>query len=227
MYKEVLMSFSNWLETHITLHESDNRQEEKANAITHLIGAILSLGACIWVLTRISSLSKPSMAAGAMVFVLSMFLLYSASSLYHYLPKGNAKRLCRVFDHANIYILIAGTYTPMLLYVNSSIANTILLLVWGITIVGIIFTLVFWGRFGIIHVMIYLLMGWMIVLFWGDIIPYLPSGLLTWILAGGMFYTVGVVFYAMKRLPYSHAIWHMFVLGGTACHFLGFVIHLL
>ncbi|MCF7933799.1 MAG: hemolysin III family protein [Spirochaetia bacterium] len=221
------MSWMNWIETHITLHELDNTREEPANAATHLLGALLSLAACIWTLMVLPSFQSTALALGFIIYVLSMLLLYSASALYHHLPRGNAKRICRVLDHANIYILIAGTYTPILLYINSPVTRMILLLVWAITAAGITFTLIFWGRYGVIHVVLYLLMGWMIVFFWNDIVPFIPEALIFWVIAGGLTYTLGVIFYALKRLPFAHAVWHLFVLGGSACFFIGFLQHLL
>lgn len=221
------MSFTVWLESHITLHNQESAAEERANALTHLAGAVLSLVAGIWVISRIREIARPSLIIGALIFTVSMLLLYSASSLYHYLPRNNWKRICRILDHSNIYILIAGTYTPLLLYIDTPVCRMLLLLVWGITVFGIVFTLVFWGRLGVIHVLLYLAMGWMMVFFRNDIIPYIPEGLLFWIIAGGLTYTLGVVFYAMKKLPYHHAIWHVFVLGGSMSFFIGFARYLL
>ncbi|WP_020613868.1 PAQR family membrane homeostasis protein TrhA [Sediminispirochaeta bajacaliforniensis] len=216
------MSVNSWLEQHITLHDHDNRREETANALTHFLGAILSVGAIIWIFLRIPYFSRRSMITGAFVYVVSMFVLYTASGLYHALPKNNLKRICRILDHANIYFLIAGTYTPIFIFLNSRIGWILLASVWIISALGVLFTLVFWGRYGALHVVFYLAMGWMIVFFWKDIIPFLPSGLTSWILAGGITYSAGVIFYAMKKLPYYHAIWHLFVLGGSILFFIGF-----
>lgn len=219
------MNIPNWIETHITLHNHDNKREELANALTHALGAVLSAGACIYILSNRNQLTKPGLLAGFIVYALSMLLLYTASSLYHFLPKNNWKRVCRILDHSNIYILIAGTYTPMLAYIHSPMTDLLLLLVWGITALGIIFTIRFWGKYGILHVLLYLAMGWMVVFFWGDIVPNIPSGLINWIIAGGITYSAGTIFYAIKKIPYYHAIWHIFVLGGSACFFAGFAIH--
>ncbi|MGM0432492.1 MAG: PAQR family membrane homeostasis protein TrhA [Spirochaetota bacterium] len=221
------MAHKNWIEKHITLHEYDNPKEEQANAWTHLIGVILSLAAFIYMIGISGRISNDKLAAGMVIYTLSMLLLYGASSLYHYLPRNTMKRICRVLDHSNIYILIAGTYTPILLFIGSQTAGELLVTVWLITLAGILFTLVFWGRMAVVHVLLYLAMGWLIVFFWGDIVPFLPEGLLFWILAGGITYTVGVGFYAAKRLPYYHAVWHLFVLGGSAFFFTGFAIHLI
>jgi len=219
--------FIDWINRHITLHEHDSPKEEAANAATHGIGAVLAAAAFIISLILFRKTQPQSLAWGMVIFTFSMVLLYTASSLYHLLPRNVWKRLCRILDHSNIYILIAGTYTPILLAVNTERSRGILLLVWGIAAAGIVFTLLFWGRWGAVHVLLYLLMGWMIVFFWDEIVPFLTRGLLMWILAGGITYTLGVIFYASKRLPYYHAVWHVFVLGGSACFYAGFVLHLL
>jgi hemolysin III len=216
------MTIQTWLEKHISLHEHDDSKEEKANSLTHLIGAILSLGAFVWILLNAGSFSRPAMSAAAIVYALSMLLLYSASSLYHALPRNNWKRVCRILDHSNIYFLIAGTYTPVFVYLNSPVGRTLVALVWGIAALGVIFTLVFWGKLKPLHVVFYLAMGWMIVFFWSDIIPYMPEGLIYWVIAGGLTYSLGVIFYAMKKLPFYHAVWHLFVLGGSILFFIGF-----
>lgn len=216
------MSIVRWLETHITLHEHDDSREEKANSLTHLVGAVLSACALVWVLFRLPGMSRPGLGAGALVYVLSMLLLYSASSLYHALPRNNWKRVCRILDHSNIYFLIAGTYTPVFMFLGSGTGRSLLLTVWAIAALGVVFTLVFWGRYGVLHVLLYLAMGWMIVFFGRDIIPLLPEGLMPWIIAGGVTYSAGTIFYAMKKLPFYHAVWHLFVLAGSILFFIGF-----
>ncbi len=220
------MSITTWIDSHITLHDFDNLKEERANAATHFVGILLAIGAIIWVLRIGGGLSSPRLATGLIVYALSMLLLYSASTLYHFLPRNTLKKFCRILDHANIYFLIAGTYTPILLYIDSSPALLMLFLLWCITIVGTTLTIIFWGKFKVLHVLLYIVMGWSLVFFWKDIIPFIPKGLFAWILAGGITYTVGTIFYAIKKMPYYHAVWHLFVLGGTACHFIGFTLFL-
>lgn len=215
-----------WLERHITLHSHDDPRAERENYLTHLAGTVLAVIAFIIILTRLSSLTSTSFKVGLVIWGLTMILLYGASSLYHYLPHGDAKRLCRILDHSNIYFLIAGTYTPMLLYVDSPKALFILALVWGIAFVGIMFTLLFWGKMGALHVALYIGMGWLIVFFWGDIAPYIPQGVIHWVFAAGITYTVGVIFYANKRIPHYHAIWHLFCIGGSALFFIGYMLNL-
>jgi hemolysin III len=221
------MSLVNWIDEHITLHDYDDTTEEHANAATHALGIVLSLAALIQTLAVIGSMEQRSFAAGMLIYAGAMLLLYTASTLYHLLPRGVGKKICRVLDHSNIYILIAGTYTPILVYIDSPQSRLILLLVWAVAASGITFTLIFWNRYKIVHILLYLFMGWMIVFFWEQIIPNIPQGLITWILAGGISYTVGVGFYAMKRLPFYHAVWHLFVLGGSICFYIGFFKYLI
>ena len=132
-----------------------------------------------------------------------------------------------VWDSVAIYALIAGTYTPILLYVGTPVAVRLTLVMWVIALLGVGFTLFFWGRLKPLHTILYLLMGWMIVLFWSDVVPFLPSSLLPFLIAGGLTYSIGVVFYAMKKLPHYHAIWHLFVLAGSLFFYLGICSQLL
>jgi len=212
----------NWLERHITLHNYDDAQAEQANYLTHAVGAVMAFFALIVILCRNKYLSNQHLKVGMVVYGCSMLLLYTASAFYHKLPKCDAKRVCRILDHTNIYVLIAGTYTPILTYVDTPLAMNILKLVWLMVLIGMTFTLVFWGKLKALHVVLYLLMGWLIVFFWKDIIPFLPAGLITYILAAGIVYSLGVIFYANKKIPHYHAIWHLFCIGGSMLFYLGF-----
>ena len=216
-----------WLKRKIELPFLEHPESEKENTWTHLIGVLFSLISLFYIILKLSIIETLPIKIGLLIYCLTMILLYSASTLYHYLPIGDAKRFFRVLDHSNIYLLIAGTYTPVLLYVNSSKANLVCILIWIIALFGIIFSLFFLGRLKPLHSFLYVLMGWFIVFFWNDIVTQLPSGLLAFILYGGIFYTVGVVFYSLKKLPHFHAIWHIFVLAGTIFHFVGFAKYLM
>ena len=211
----------NWLEKHITLVSYSDPKDEKLNAWTHLAGAVLSMAGLMYVIISLPSYGTTALKAGLLIFALSNLLLYTASGFYHYLEPGNLKRIARILDHSNIYFLIAGTYTPLLLYVGSPICRALTVFMWIVALLGVGFTLVFWGRVKPLHPILYLLMGWTIVFFWGDVIPYLPAGLLWYLVAGGLFYSVGVIFYACKKLPHYHAIWHLFVLAGSVCFYTG------
>lgn len=217
----LILSCMNWLEKHITLQNYDDRRAELENAWTHFAGAALALIGFVLILIRLPEAKSSALKAGLIIFALSNILLYTASGFYHFLKPGNAKRICRILDHSNIYFLIAGTYTPILLYVDTPETMMLTVLIWVIAFLGIGFTLVFWGRLKPLHPILYILMGWIIVFFWGDIVPYVPSALMPYLIGGGVTYTVGVLFYAMKKLPHYHAIWHLFVLAGSIWFYVG------
>lgn len=215
-----------WLQKHISLHQYDDSIAEGENALTHGVGSVLSLMFIITVLVLKESFQSPKTALGMGIYGLTLLILYSSSTMYHMLPRNDLKRVFRLLDHANIYVLIAGTYTPIMLYIDSPRSITILAIVWLVALSGILFSVVFWGRLKPLHVVLYLAMGWMIVLFWNDIVPHLPSGLLGWVIAAGVTYSIGVVFYASKRMPHHHAIWHLFCIVASALFCLGFLQHL-
>jgi hemolysin III len=215
-----------WLQRHIGLHTYDNPISEKENALTHAVGAVLALSFIMVVWLSRGDFRSAMTALGMGIYGLSLLILYSSSTAYHFLPRNDLKRIFRLLDHANIYILIAGTYTPIMLYIDSKRSMAILVIVWLVALSGILFSLVFWGRLKPLHVVFYLAMGWMIVLFWNDIVPHLPAGLLGWVIAAGVTYSLGVVFYANKRIPHYHAIWHLFCIAGSALFCIGFLEHL-
>lgn len=221
-----MSNFNNWLEKHITLHTYDNNKEELANAITHLLGALLSLVGMIFLINRGLRSGDTAKLTGLIVFATSMLLLYTASGLYHLVKPSNLKRIMRILDHSNIYFLIAGTYTPILIAVGTTLSFAFIGVVWGIAFLGIAFTLIFWDRFKAFHVLLYILMGWLIVFIWQPVTAVIPAGFLKWILAGGITYTVGTLFYAMKKLPFYHAVWHLFVLGGSIFFFIGIFLYI-
>lgn len=216
----------NWLEQHITLQNYDDRKAERENAFTHFAGSILSLIGFIYILMSLDSMKDNAVRAGMIVFGLTNILLYTASGFYHWLPVSNAKRICRILDHSNIYFLIAGTYTPLLLYVGTSVTFFLTFFMWAIALLGVGFTLFFWGRLKPLHPVLYLVMGWMIVFFWPSVIPYLPQGVIKYLVTGGVIYSAGVIFYAMKKLPHYHAIWHLFVLAGSIVFYVGLCVNL-
>jgi hemolysin III len=220
-------SFTRWLESHITLHNYDDARDEKLNSLTHVVGALLSVLALVAIFIKFPQIPSTAMRVGLVIWALTMILLYSASALYHALPHSNAKRVCRVLDHSNIYFLIAGTYTPMMLFVGTRTAHLVLALVWLLAVVGIILTLIFWGRYGAIHVGLYILMGWIVVFFARSLFPHMPSSLIKWVIAAGVTYTAGVIFYANKKIPHYHAIWHLFCIGGSALFFFGYWFNLI
>ena len=216
--------FRNWIDTNISLHTHDNAKEEKLNSLTHAAGAAAGLAGLIIMI--IHGAGSPVLG-GAVIFCITMIMMFTGSALYHFARPSTAKRLLRIFDHSNIYFLIAGTYTPFCFKMASPAGSSILIIIWSLVAAGIAFTLVFWGKLKPLHVVFYLAMGWMIVLFWKDFTSAFPESVIGWILAGGIFYTAGIIFYASKKLPHYHAIWHLFVVGGCACFYLGIFLHLL
>ncbi|MDY2816723.1 MAG: hemolysin III family protein [Bullifex sp.] len=211
----------NWLEKHITLQNYDDPRAERENAYTHFFGSFLSIIGLVLVVMKFTPSTPAALKAGFIIFALSNLLLYTASGLYHFLPRGNAKRVCRILDHSNIYFLIAGTYTPLLLYVGSPKCLALTAFMWAVAALGICFTLVFWGRLKPLHPILYLLMGWCIVLFWNDVTPFVPKALIGYLIGGGVTYSIGVIFYAIKKIPHYHAIWHLFVLAGSIWFYIG------
>lgn len=216
-----------WLERNISLPILLHPEAEKENSISHAIAAILAAIGLIYILINLKNVDNPNLKLGLVIFALSNLLLYFASALYHGLPKNNAKRFCRILDHSNIYFLIAGTYTPLLLYVNSEKTLKMFYFLWAIAILGVAFTLIFWGRLKPLHVVLYLVMGWLLVFFWNDIVPNLPDGFFTYIITGGVLYTLGVIFYGFKKIPHGHLIWHIFCVAASITFYIGIIKYLL
>ncbi len=194
--------------------------EEIASAVTHGLGALASAVAGAVLITLAALGTGPWHVVGASVFVGSLVLLYTASTLYHAVPGGRAKRWLQVFDHAAIYVLIAGTYTPFLLAgLRGSWGWALFGVIWALAVAGVVFKLFFTGRFRLASTLLYLGMGWLVVVAVRPMVEALPVATLLWLAAGGLAYTAGTVFYMSRRIPYAHAVWHLFVLGGSACHF--------
>ena len=194
--------------------------EEVASAITHGLGAVLSIGAGA-VLVTLAALSGDAWTVtGASVFAGALVLLYTASTLYHAIPHERAKRRLKTVDHCAIYVLIAGTYTPFLLGGMRGDTGWILFgVIWALALGGVVFKLFYTGRFNILSTLVYVAMGWLIVFAAGSMRAALPAETVGWLVAGGLAYTAGTVFYLNTRLRFAHAIWHLFVLGGSVCHF--------
>jgi len=194
--------------------------EEIANSATHGAGLLaFAIGLPILVGTA-AERGDALQVVGCSVFASCLVLLYLASTIYHALPPSRAKRLFRLFDHIAIYLVIAGSYTPFLLGVlRGAFGWTLCAVVWGLAALGILHKLLLGMRFPHVSTAFYLGMGWLAVVAVGPIARELPASALAWIAAGGLLYTVGVVFFAWERLRYAHVVWHLFVLAGSACHF--------
>ncbi|MFZ2491354.1 MAG: hemolysin III family protein [Thermoanaerobaculia bacterium] len=193
---------------------------ERFNAISHLVGASLALvGAAVLIPVAVVWGDARRTTAAA-IYAAMLCLLYLSSTLYHSL-KGRAKDIFRVFDHCAIYLLIAGTYTPLaLVTLRGPVGWTLFAIVWGLAVAGIAKDVFLHGRFRVISVVLYLVMGWLVIAAFEPLKAALPFAGLAWLVAGGIVYTLGVIFYAMsKKVPHSHGVWHLCVLGGSACHY--------
>ena len=200
---------------------TQSRGEEIANSVSHGVGLLAALAATpVLVLSAVRH-GGAARIAGASVFAAAMVLLYLTSTLYHALPRNRAKRVFQVLDHAAIFLMIAGTYTPITLGVlRGTWGWTLFGLVWSLAIAGVALTAGGGVRYPKLTTSLYLAMGWLILIAVKPLWLRMPSEGLFWLSAGGIAYTVGVVFYAAKRVRYSHFIWHLFVITGTSCHYI-------
>jgi hemolysin III len=202
--------------------------EEIANSITHGIGAALATAALTILVVFAALKGDTWRVVSFAIYGGSLVLMYTSSTLYHSITNIKAKRYFRIMDHSSIFVLIAGTYTPITLLALRSTGWgwTIFGLIWGMAILGILFKLMFYGKLEKLSVVFYILMGWLAVVAIKPMLANLPTGLLIWIALGGISYTLGIIFYAWTKMPYSHSIWHLFVLGGSVCHFFGILLYL-
>lgn len=200
-------------------HVADIR-EEIASALTHGLGAVTALGASAVLITLAAIYGDGWQLASAIVFGIALLLLYTASTLYHAIQHPVAKGRLKIFDHCAIYILIAGTYTPFtLIGLRGPWGWGLFTAIWALAVFGVIFKLFYTGRFKKLSTAIYIAMGWLVIVAIKPMWASLDGWTLGWLFAGGVFYTLGTVFYHREQLPYSHAIWHLFVIAGSVCHF--------
>jgi len=203
-------------------HTAYSLREEIANAVTHGIGMVLGIVGLVLLLLKSLEMDADALTITSMsIYGGSMIVLFLASTLYHSIPHQSAKRALKTFDHCAIYLLIAGSYTPFLLVsLRTPLAIGLMIVIWSIALVGIVMKLAFVYRFKRLSLITYLLMGWLSLVVIYQLALNLDVGGLTLLAAGGIIYSLGVVFYVAKRIPFNHAIWHGFVLAGCACHFL-------
>lgn len=194
--------------------------EEKWNVITHGFGFVLAVLGAFVLLETIQGSARSYIRISTIIYAVSQIFLYFSSTYYHWAAIGSRKEMLRKMDHIAIYISIAGTYTPMcLLMLQDSNGWTILYAVWGIAFFGMIWKLFFTGRYEAFSSILYLLMGWLIVLDLESVQIFFTNTMIYWLIAGGVFFTVGIVFYAWNKLYFNHVVWHLFVLGGSMSHF--------
>jgi hemolysin III len=202
--------------------------DEVANCVTHGVGLALSVAGFVALVALAWARGDAWHVGSCAVYGASLVALYLASTLYHGARSPRAKRVLQVLDHCGIYLLIAGTYTPFtLVTLRGPWGWTLFGLVWGLSLAGIIFRLVFGGRYRPAAVASYVALGWLCVIAVKPILALVPAGALAWIAAGGLAYTTGVFFFAARRVPHHHAIWHLFVLGGSCCHYVAVLLYVL
>ncbi|MGD0277062.1 MAG: hemolysin III family protein [Syntrophales bacterium] len=202
--------------------------EEIANSITHGVGALMSV-ACLTLLVVFASFyGTASHVVGCTIFGSTMVLLYTASTLYHSLQIPRIKSIFKVIDHACVYLLIAGSYTPFaLVTLKGGWGYTILIMIWALAVLCIVFKIFSTHRFKSVTLISYVFMGWLVVAAIKPLIEHLPVGGLILLMSGGMAYTLGLIFYTWKKLPYSHTVWHLFVLCGSICHFFAVLFYVI
>jgi hemolysin III len=194
--------------------------EDIANGITHGIAAALSIAGMSLLVTLAALKGDPWRIVALSIYGGTLVALYLTSTLYHSIRYPGVRRIFRRLDHAVIYLLIAGTYTPFTLVLCRGDWGWLLFgLTWGIALLGVIMTAFFMGRFEALSIVLYVALGWMAVFFLKPVIQSVPLTAIIWMAVGGLFYTVGLAFYAWERLPFNHAIWHLFVVAGSVAHF--------
>ena len=201
--------------------------EEIIHSITHGIGAGLSIVGLTLLVVRAVLYGNVYQIVSFGIYGATLIILYLASTLYHGFQHPRVKQIFKVMDHAAIYLLIAGTYTPFLLVgLQGTWGWTLLVIIWGLAILGVSFKVLFIHRFQKLSVLTYILMGWLSVVMLKELLVNIPLGGLIWLAVGGVVYTVGVIFYALHKVPYMHVVWHVFVLGGSICHFFAVLLYL-
>jgi hemolysin III len=201
--------------------------EEIANSITHGIGAGLSIAALVILVVLASKRGDAWRIVSFSIYGATLILLYLSSTLYHSFVNPKIKNIFRILDHSTIYLLIAGSYTPITLtFMRGAWGWTLFGIVWGIAIGGITVTILLLDKLKALLVLSYVAMGLVIIIAFKPMIQMVPKGMIIWLFIGGACYILGIVFYLWKKLPYHHPIWHLFVMGGSISHFLGILFYL-
>ena len=203
-------------------------KEEQLNVISHAIGLVLSIIALVFLVVYSVKYGTATHVVSFSIYGTSLIVLYSASTFYHYSKSPKLRSRLNIFDHAAIYVLIAGTYTPFTLVVLKGwVGWTIFGVSWGLAIIGIALKLFYTGKYDKISTIAYVLMGWLIIIAIKPLIDNFSFNGLMWILFGGIFYTVGALLFMMRSLKFNHAIFHIFVLLGSFCHFMAVFYYVL
>jgi hemolysin III len=205
-----------------------SKEEEIANSITHGIGAVLSIAALVILIVFSALYGNAWHIVSFTIYGASMFILYMSSTLVHSFPEGKAKDIFEIFDHSSIYFYIAGTYTPFLLVViKGPLGWSIFGIVWGLAIAGTVFKCFFAKKYLLTSTLLYVVMGWMIVFAWKPLVNNLAPVGLMYLIIGGLLYTFGAVFYVWRGFRFHHAVWHLFVIAGSAALFFCILFYVL
>ena len=200
--------------------------EEIFNSISHGVGVGLSIAALVLLIVFGSLKGGGYPLAAGLVYGISLIILYSMSMVYHIVQNKKGKAVMRIFDHCSIFVLIAGTYTPYLLItLNKALGGTMFGIIWGMAVMGIIMNSINLEKFKKFSLACYIVMGWAIIFTIKPIINNIPPMGVMLLILGGIIYTVGVIFYIMKKYKYMHSVWHLFVLGGSVCHYLSILLY--
>jgi len=204
------------------------KREEIAHAITHGIGALLSIAALVLLIVLASIKGGPILIVSVTIFGATMLFMYTSSTIVHSLPISKWKNIFLIIDHASIYLFIAGTYTPFVLtQLPGTIGWTLFGIVWGIALIGIVLKLFFVKKFIILSTLTYILMGWLIVIAWKPLTDVFHHNGILLLVSGGIIYTVGAIFYVWRKIPYHHVIWHLFVIAGSCLHFFAVLLYVI
>jgi len=195
--------------------------EERWNTVTHILGILFGLVSIPILIMNACDKAGLTVITGTSIYGLSFLMVFTSSTLFHYQKDGRIRHLFKIWDHISIYFLIAGTYTPfILIFVNNTFGMIMLAVLWGLTVAGTIFKTFFTGRFGIISTVIYVAMGWMLLIGADEFFANMPNQVIYLIISGGVLYSVGVIFYLWRCFTLHHAVWHLFVLAAAICHYL-------
>ena len=203
------------------IERKESLLEKKLNFITHGIGLVLSVIGLFYLVEKSILYPKSFNLISSLVYGISLILMYSSSTIYHYYIDSKYSRLLQKIDHISIYLLIAGSYTPgLLLKLKYSLGFEILIIIWLLAFIGIIHKIFFFNYLKKASLIIYLFMGWLIVIDFNAVLESFSSNSIFFMVLGGLLYTIGTFFYSLDKLKYNHVIWHLFVLGGSACHYI-------
>lgn len=199
--------------------EQDLR-EERLNSITHFLGVVFGLVGIPILIFNACDRAPGSIIAGTTIYGFSFLMVFTFSTLFHWQTNARLRKLFLILDHISIYFLIAGTYTPfILIFINNSFGVMLLSVLWSLTVLGIFFKIFYTGRFEIVSTIIYLLMGWMLLVGSREFFANMPYSIIVLIITGAALYSIGVLFYIWRFFAYNHAVWHLFVLSAAICHF--------